>query len=379
MPRIPSKQISSKPKVLFIAPFPPPASGVSNVMQGFWDSPLREQYALRRLDIKRLAPAHVRGRLRLDNSISTLLHWAQALRIAVRWRPDIINVVYTSYFATAKAMGFALIGRLCGARVLGHLHGGAFDKFYSQQRRLLRTLIRLTLRPVDAWVVTAVYWQQVMISLGVEESRISIIPNPQREEVFAQSPKKDYAVVGGIPRLLFVGAVSRRKGVDVLIEALSLWSHDGGLFRVCVLGAEESLGERSELLDLCCERLLGDRFDFQERLEGEAYFHLLRMSDIFVLPSRNENYPMALCEAMALGLPVIGTSIGGVSDLIIDNQSGLLIPPGDPAALARAVSRLAGDLALRRRLGQAARSTVLRDLTPERAGQALGVAFDSLL
>ena len=376
---MPAKQITKNPRVLFIASFPPPATGVSNVTQGFWDSPLHEQYALHRLDITRQVPAHVRGKLRLDNTVSTIVQWAQALRTCMGWRPHIINVVYTSHFATVKAMGFALVGRLCGARVLGHLHGGAFDKFCNQQGRLVRKLIRLSLRPVDAWVVTATYWQDVMISLGVDESHITIIPNPQREEVFIQSPKEDYAVRGGIPRLLFIGAVSRRKGVDILIEALSLWGREGGVFQVYVLGGEENLGERSELRALCRQRLPEDRLEFQRRLEGEAYFDLLRSSDIFVLPSRNENYPMALCEAMALGLPVISAPVGGISDLIINSENGLLVPPGDAAALAHAMSRLAGDTALRKRLGQAARSTVLCHLTPEQAGEALGVAFHSLL
>lgn len=375
---ISTERIAGKPKVLFISSFPPPAAGVSNVMQGFWNSSLHEKYNLRRFDITRSVAAHVHAKLRLDNVIATITQCVRVLWICIEWQPRIINVIYTSKFAILKAMGFALIGRVCGTKVVGHLHGGEFDKFCSQQIGLLRQLIRLSLRPVDTWIVTASYWKDIMLSLGVSESCITIIPNPQREEVLTQFPKQNYLIKGDSPSLLFVGAVSHRKGVDVLIEALSLRYNEGKDFHAYILGGEENLGEKSEIQIMCCQYLPEKKIEFIERLEGKEYFDLLRSSDIFVLPSRNENYPMALCEAMALGLPVISTNVGGISDLIIDNENGLIIPPADASALFNAINRLADEFELRTRLGQTARSMVLRYLSPKRAIEKLGIVFQDL-
>ena len=85
---------------------------------------------------------------------------------------------------------------------------------------------------------------------------------------------------------------------------------------------------------------------------------LLARSDLLVLPSRREGQPMAILEAMSAGLPVVATGVGAVAELVHDGFNGLLVPPGDAAALAGALARLVADPALRRRLGEAAHETV---------------------
>lgn len=80
-------------------------------------------------------------------------------------------------------------------------------------------------------------------------------------------------------------------------------------------------------------------------------------SDIFVLPSLSEGMPLVVLEAMSMGLPVVSTRVGAVPDLIEDGRSGILVPPGDPDAIATAVERL-GNAPLREKLGQEARQSV---------------------
>jgi glycosyltransferase involved in cell wall biosynthesis len=77
--------------------------------------------------------------------------------------------------------------------------------------------------------------------------------------------------------------------------------------------------------------------------------------DVFVLSSRHEGLSIALVEAMALGRPVVVTRVGGLPEVVDDGQEGLLVPPGDPAALAAGIAALLGDGDLRRRMGEAAR------------------------
>ena len=117
------------------------------------------------------------------------------------------------------------------------------------------------------------------------------------------------------------------------------------------------------------ERKLGVSFERQGlRLAGrqpaEEVRRRLLESDMYVLPSRIENSPNGLCEAMALGLPVVSTNVGGIPSLIDDRQEGLLVPPGDPRALASAIHRLARDSCLADRLAAAARRRALRRHDP---------------
>jgi glycosyltransferase involved in cell wall biosynthesis len=82
---------------------------------------------------------------------------------------------------------------------------------------------------------------------------------------------------------------------------------------------------------------------------------LLGAADVFVLASASEGLPMSVLEAMAAGTPVVASQVGGMPELVNDGETGVLVPPGDPAALAAALARLAADPALRGRFGAAGR------------------------
>jgi glycosyltransferase involved in cell wall biosynthesis len=103
-------------------------------------------------------------------------------------------------------------------------------------------------------------------------------------------------------------------------------------------------------------RLLGERRDVAD---------LLRAADCFCLPSRHEILPIALLETMAAGVPVVATDVGGVSELVRDGLDGFVTRSGDAAALAAALSALAGDSELRGQMGDNGRKRVRSSFTPE--------------
>jgi glycosyltransferase involved in cell wall biosynthesis len=98
-------------------------------------------------------------------------------------------------------------------------------------------------------------------------------------------------------------------------------------------------------------RLLGERRDVPE---------LLGAADVFVLSSRSEGLPVSVLEAMVAGLPVVASRVGGVGELVEDEETGLLVAPGNPDELSTALERVLGDRELRRRLGAAGRERVER-------------------
>ena len=164
-----------------------------------------------------------------------------------------------------------------------------------------------------------------------------------------------------------------RKGVDVLLEAIArlgpaarsvLWIAGDGPERARLEAAAARLGvaERTHFL--------GHRNDVPDLLEA---------CDVFVLPSRQEGLGVAALEAMARGRPVVASAVGGLAETVVPEETGLLVAPGDPAALAAALERLQGDPELARRLGSAGAKRVAEHFLAEQMVSAYEALYREIL
>lgn len=151
------------------------------------------------------------------------------------------------------------------------------------------------------------------------------------------------------PAILAMGRLSREKGFDVLIEAFGKLASRYPDWTLTILGD----GPERRALAVAIDRLgLRDRVDLPGQVSHPSA--VLRQAELFVCPSRVEGFGMALCEAMACGLPVIATDADGPRAILRDDQNGLMVPREDRQALAAAMERLMTDGELRSRLGQRA-------------------------
>jgi glycosyltransferase involved in cell wall biosynthesis len=156
----------------------------------------------------------------------------------------------------------------------------------------------------------------------------------------------------GVVRLLSVGAIVPRKGFDVLIAALATLTDLS--WRLTIAGDRTRDRNAAARLDADIARhALGDRIAVLGAVSPQRLAALYAEADVFVLASHFEGYGMAYAEAVAHGLPVIGTRAGAIPDTV-PPDAGLLVDPGDSFALAQALRRVIGDAALRRRLARAA-------------------------
>jgi len=153
--------------------------------------------------------------------------------------------------------------------------------------------------------------------------------------------------------LLSVGRLVYQKGHEFLVRAMPgiLGEHPSAKAVIC--GEGELRGAlQAQIAELRLENsvfLTGNRPDIHR---------FLNTADIFVLPSRWEGLPVALLEAMSVGLPVVATHVEGVEEVVQNEAEGLLVPPGDPEALAAALIELIGRGEARRRMGGAARQRI---------------------
>jgi glycosyltransferase involved in cell wall biosynthesis len=178
-----------------------------------------------------------------------------------------------------------------------------------------------------------------------------------------------------VDRLLYVSELVLRKGLDVLLEALKEVLQTRPNTVLTVVGG----GDQSRYRQLAKRLHIASKVEFLGfRSAGEiARLHL--ENQLFVLPSANENSPNSLAEAMVSGLPVISTAVGGIPSMVEHGQSGWLVPPHDPAALANAILQLLQHPEQRARLGQAARQRARDRHLPEHVAAQTVEAYREIL
>jgi glycosyltransferase involved in cell wall biosynthesis len=314
--------------------------------------------------------------LRPDRDAAAL---AQIAAIARRFRPDLIHT------HTAKA-GFigrlAALGALRPRPVLVHtFHGHVLEGYFGPLRnRLYRSLEAGLARRTDRLVGVSEATADDLVRLGIApRDRFRVIPLGLDLEPFANA---DAAAGSRLRRevgigeeelvLTFVGRLVAIKQVDLLLRA---FAHVGAEVqpRLLVVGDGE-LRARHEAL----ARDLGiaDRVSFLGyRRDLPA---LAAATDLAVLASANEGTPVSLIEAAAAGVPAVATRVGGVPE-VVTPEAGMLVPPGDPEALAGAISRLGGDPEQRTRLGAGAREHVLSRFAVERLIADVESLYEELL
>lgn len=170
------------------------------------------------------------------------------------------------------------------------------------------------------------------------------------------------ATADGAGFLLFVGRLRIRKGVEVLLEALAA----GGEDRLWIAGD----GEHRTALEACAERLgllASGRVRFLGRASRGEVRQLLEHARALVVPSTYEGMPLVVLEAMEAGLPVIASRVSGIPEVVVDGETGWLVPCEDLSALAAALGELAADPEEGGRRGRAGRQRVETLYRPARA------------
>jgi glycosyltransferase involved in cell wall biosynthesis len=166
-----------------------------------------------------------------------------------------------------------------------------------------------------------------------------------------------------------IGRLEPQKGVDVLIRALA--EVEGATLLVVGDGSE-----RGRLEELARSVGVAERVEWKG-WSDDPRSHLATL-DVFVLPSRNEGFPLAVLEALLAGTAVVASDVGSVADVVREGETGLLVPREDPAALAAAIRNLLAHPALARRLGAEGRRVVLDHFTANHMARAFESLYQEL-
>jgi glycosyltransferase involved in cell wall biosynthesis len=176
-------------------------------------------------------------------------------------------------------------------------------------------------------------------------------------------PATNAQIDNGVPSMIAVGRLVEKKGFDDLLRACAVLTRRGRAFRCDIYGEGPC---RRELEDMIDQLRLGGVVSFHEPVTQAELVDVYQHADVFALTPRvtpdgdRDGIPNALVEAMACGVPVVSTRVGGISELVTHGSDGLMAPPGDVDAIATCLTELLDDGERRRRLGAAAAKTAAR-------------------
>jgi glycosyltransferase involved in cell wall biosynthesis len=323
-----------KTKVLVVGSSLADKGGIVTVMKNIQNSAISKEFDLDNVE------TYITGNVfkRLSIFISGFLRFLIKL---IFHRPDVLHIHMSYNGSFYRKSLFVLIAKLFNVPVIVHVHGSSFKDFYARLSEGQKKYCRFILNRCDKLIVLSKEWYQYFSSL-IPKDKVQVLYNGVTKSGFTLQKKNN-----DIPIALFMGRLGQRKGTYDLIEAIKLLKEKGikGKFLLAGDGEEEEVNK------------LIKKYNLQEYVEtlgwinGDQKKSLLEISDLLVLPSYNEGLPMAILEAMDYGLPIVSTPVGGIPEVIKDDENGYLVKPGDVHNLASRLSDLLVNEELRYDMG----------------------------
>lgn len=288
--------------------------------------------------------------------------WVALRSIARRQRLDMIEGQEVgNLFITLFFKKIPLIVRAHGATYSQRKFSG--EKIYLGDR-INRYIERWCIRKAAAITVPSEFQKREICSeTGLPPQRVRVVSNPISPDILRKSHKTTVFEKETQPIVLYTGRIEYRKGIIPLLKCISqVIRKQSNVKFVLAGGYHVSLTDRT-VRKIIQEEAIAEYVQLKGHVPWEKLVDLYKTSSIFVIPSYYETFSISCIEAMAFDLPVVGAKGSALPELIEDEVTGLLIPPGNSQALATAILRLLKDKDLRQRMGQAGRQRVLSKFT----------------
>jgi glycosyltransferase involved in cell wall biosynthesis len=292
----------------------------------------------------------------------------QSLVVSIlRKEIDIVHIHFSERGSTLRKSILIFIAALFQQSIILHAHGATYQEFYAGLPQLVKNILVFLFRKCRIIVLSKSWQDYYTHELSLDSSRVSVLYNPV--DLPSNTPYRE-----GRKHLkfIFLGRIGKRGGaLDMAQSLMSFPKQDKGAFDLINAFAMLSEADRHDVElvmagngdlaaanQLITDLNLTDKITVLDWLDAEQRDKLLATADAFILPSYNEGLPMSMLESMAWGLPVIVTPVGGIPEVIIDHQNGLLVEPGIQDQLVEAMQALIRDESLRLSLGAAGRNSV---------------------
>jgi glycosyltransferase involved in cell wall biosynthesis len=354
---------SRRPRLLLIGPLrPPPLGGVQQVMDMQLHSGLAREFELHPVDTSKGRLRYAAGKPTWKAPFYFARDLSRLIRALIRVRPDAALIHAASSLSLLRDWAFMMTARLAGAKVVCHYHGTLHARFPSCETRIGRTIGRFLMSAAQRVIVLGPTYQREM-GRAWKRDDVVWVANVADTALFGNMPADTPApwLAPGERAVLFVGRLSAPKGVYDLFDAVPRVIERHPETRFVLVGVAESGVMEHAIRAEAERRAIAPRITFLGSLEGRDKAAAFVTSEMIVVPSWTEAFPLVIPEAMAAGLPVVATAVGAIPDFVKDGEDGFLVAPKASAELADRICRLLERQDLRRRVRERVRARAPRE------------------
>jgi glycosyltransferase involved in cell wall biosynthesis len=337
-------------------------------------SKLNDDFKLIHLDLSDHRNIDTLAKIDFINSYLAIKQYVKMIGLIIQYRPTLVYIpAGQTTVGYIRDAGYILIAKFFGRKVITHLRGGYFRKWYESSGSLLQWFIRFVHKKVDAQIVLGNNLRSLYNWLLPEE-KIFVVPNGGNFLVGSSMNTNEKVTV------LFLGNYVKSKGVLEVLYAVP---------QVCKQLENVRFVFAGEWFD---EEVKSRFLEFMKQypdlpiinyglVKGEMKKQLLMESDIFVFPTyyRNEGHPWVIIEAMAAGLPIISTDHAAISESVINGVNGFLVEKENVNQLADKIISLVADPVLRTQMGTAGKKMYLDNFTEDKMIERMSSVFKTVI
>ena len=348
-----------KLKVLLVGPVPPPMGGIVRYCQDMMESEIlhKNEMVLFQDNI----PHHYRPTIttakntwniiRRDGLSSTIKVFGFVLKkfvqldfILTKDKYDIMHVLSTAGYGFFRNTIHIILAKRHGLKTVFHLLG-QIDDLYREANPLFKKIISFCLNRAHIHIVQSPLLANFV--RGITKRPVYSIFNGVRTEQLASTDRYAHSS-GRNVEVVTLGYLGYQKGTFDILDVAQRIKNILPSVRFTFVGG----GEIEKFKKLAEEKSIADRVRFLGRVEDDVRIKILQTSDIFLLPSHAEGQPIALLEAMAVGLSVITSTVGSIPEIVKEGENGFLVKPGDVEMISKYIETLSRDTSLRERMGR---------------------------
>jgi glycosyltransferase involved in cell wall biosynthesis len=370
-----------KIRVLLLGPTHPSIGGITTAVNMLMCSELARKYDIRVTANSNKRPMNKKGKIDIYNTASAFLILVRVIYEIYIFRPKVVQVETSGGIGFLKQSIYIIAAWILRCKVITSLHCANEDEpliEFTKNGKLSRWYCGWVLQRSNKIKLLSSKWStSFAVRWGLSNDKVFGLKNcidtsfPWGKSLSVQHQSDAISVVS-------VGSVGERKGSFLLIEAIRQLRADGISISLILVGPEERAGNLAALKNSAINGSVENYVKFMGGQPREKTIEILTKADVFALPSYAEGMPYSIIEALAVGCPVIASDVGAVRDVIVNEETGLLIEAGNIDQLVNALHKMVNDKMFRKNLAVRGNMFARKEFGIHNLENVLGAIYDEL-